>query len=338
MRLFRPMLLIALAALTVAGCARKATPTPIEGLEMKKDEVTKFEIKLPTNWQIQQVPGQLALAVSKPGIQRRFIRFNEGEGGAKVELRVVMLDSTRTFDSLIINSKLEFEDGLDRYELSDATLDGKPAKLLTVKFDQEDGEFESHQYFAQQDSVVTIVTFAAFGKTYEDYVAQFDEIAKSVKLAVMPEPIVQDTLAPAEIEPPSETMRSYSAPDFSIKIPENFEGKKAQTSGLSAVNFFGSRLDCNVQVDVFDASKQKNLSKIADQNKAAYGGKAPQDLKVGGVDAKMFTYNAATNVSSRAYFAVKGNKLFRITVNWYQPEQSVYLPVFEKCVSSISFK
>ena len=339
MRLFRTMLAVALTAAVITGCAKKATPTPIEGLELKKDEVTKFEIKLPSNWQIQEAQGQLALAVSLPGIQRRFLRFSEGEGGAKVELRVVMLDSTRTFDSLIINSKLEFEDGLDRYELSNTTLGGKPAKLLKVKFDQADGEFESHQYFAQNDSVVTIVTLAAFGKTFEDYTEEFAEIVKSVKLAQMPQKVERDTAtAPAQIEPPSETMRSYNAADFAIKIPENFEGKKAPTSGLSATNFFGSRLDCNIQVDVFDASKQKNLGKIAEQNKASYGGKDPKDVKVGGSDAKMFSYNAAAQVSSRAYFVVKGNKMYRITVNWYQPEQSVYLPVFEKCIASITLK
>jgi hypothetical protein len=338
MRLIGSLILAAVLVLTLDGCTRKATPTPIEGLQLKTDDVTKFEIKLPTNWQVQDVPGQLALAVSKPGIQRRFLRFTAGEGGAKIELRAVMLDSTRTMDSLIYNSKLDFEDGLDRYEMEDATLGGKPAKLLKVKFDQDDGEFESHQYFAQNDSVVTIVTLAAFGHTFEDYTKEFAEIIQSVKLAQMPKPVVKDTLAPAEIEPPSENMRSYNAADFAIKIPENFEGKKVGGSGLSAVNFFGSRLDCNIQVDVFDASKQKNLKKIADQNKPSYGGKDPQDVKVGGVDAKMFSYNPTPTVSSRAYFAVRGNKMYRITVNWFKQEQDIYLPVFEKCIASISFK
>ena len=338
MRMLRPMLLLALAAVMIAGCEKKATPTPIDGLELKKDEVTKFAIKLPKNWQQQEVQGQLVVAYSKPGIQRRFLRFTPGEGGAKVQLRAVALDSTRTLDSLIENAKLEFEDGLDRYEVSKTTLGGKPATMLKVSFDQEDGEYESHQYFAENDSVATIVTFAAFGKTYEDYTSSFDEILKSVKLAQMPEPPKQDTLAPEGPEPPSETLRSYSASDFTIRIPENFEGKKASTSGLSAVNFFGSRLDCNIQVDVFDASKQKNLDKIAEQNKASYGGKAPKSMKLSGVDAKMFSYNPAANISSRAYFAVKGNKMYRITVNWYKPEQGVYLPIFEKSIGSISFK
>ena len=44
-------LLIAIASLAVlAGCHPKAKPVPIEGLELKKDELRKFEIKVPSNW------------------------------------------------------------------------------------------------------------------------------------------------------------------------------------------------------------------------------------------------------------------------------------------------
>lgn len=329
-----------LSVVVISGCSRKATPTPIESLKVVKDDVRMFEVKVPSNWRTQTIAGELVLATSKPTIARRFLDFSRGEGGAKVELRAIPVDSTRNIDSLIKNSKLEFEDGLDRYELTDVQLGGKPAKRLHVTFDQEDGEFESNTYFAEYDSVVTILTLAAFGRNYEDYEAQFDEIIASVKLAQRPVATEKkpDTLAPQGPEPPSDTLRPYSAGEFAIQIPQNFQGQKSNSNGLTSVNFFGSRLDCNIQVDVFDASKQKNLDKILEQNKPNYGGGKAIMTTLGGAKAGYFSYNPTASVASRAYFAVSGNRLFRFTVNWYKPEQSVYLPIFEKSLKTVAFK
>lgn len=340
MKVFSPVLLALAMIVVVAGCVRKATPTPVDGLELVKDDVRKFEVKIPSNWIKQVQKGDLIVAYSQPGTSRRFLDFGKGEGGAKVELRAITLDSTRTIDTLIKNSKLEFEDKLDRYKTDKTTMGGKQATKLYVKFDQEDGEYRSEAYFAENDGVVTILTLAVFGNTFDDYADTFKEILGSVKLARKPDaPKGPDTLAPTGPEPPSDTLRSYSAPDFAIQIPQNFDGKKSAASGmLSSVNFVGSRLDCNIQIDVFDASKQKNLEKILLQNKPNYGGTNPTGQTISGTKAAYFSYNPSGTVSSRAYFAVKGAKLFRITVNWYKPEQGTYLPIFEKCISTISFK
>lgn len=326
--------------LVVSGCAHKASPVPIEGLKLVKDDLRLFEIKIPTNWYTQQRKGDLVVATTGRAIGSRFMSFGKGEGGAKVELRVIPIDSTNpSLDTMIKRSKVEFEDGLDRYQLSQATLGGKPAKKLAVKFDQADGEFQLETYFAENDSLVTIVTIAAFGKTYEDYQKEFSEILASVKIAQRPVVVAKsDTATPTGPEPPSETMRSYNAPDFSIEIPENFEGKKGQSSGLSSMSFLGSRFDCTIQVDVFDASKQNDLNKIVDQNKGRYQGASPSGTTVNGQKAYYFNYNPAANVAARAYFTVKGNKMFRITLNWFKPEQSVYLPIFERSIGTVKLK
>lgn len=329
--------LLAAAIVFTPGCARKAQPTPIEGLQLHKDAVTSFEIKVPSNWQLQSVPGELVIAISNPALSRRFLNFGEGEGGAKVELRALRMDSTTVLDSLIENSKLEFEDGLDRYETSTATLGGKPAKKLSVKFDQEDGEYQSETYFVELDSMITVVTLASFGGNFSDYASEFEEILASVKIAQRPaiKPAV-DTAAPAGPELPSDTLAPYSAQYFAIKIPQNFDGVKI-SSGMGSVNFVGSRLDCNIQVDVLDASKQKNLDKIVAENKAAYKSE-PRSVTIGGKPAKYFSYNPSAAISSRAYFCVNGGKLFRITMNWQKSEEKIYLPIFEKSIATITFK
>lgn len=62
-----------LLLLTLAGCSRKATPVAIEGLEVRKDEARKFEMKVPKNWFVQQRRGDLILAVSTKAHSSRFL-------------------------------------------------------------------------------------------------------------------------------------------------------------------------------------------------------------------------------------------------------------------------
>ena len=338
---FPRMIALAFVCLVVvSGCSEKAKPVPIEGLKLVKDELRMFEIKVPTNWYVQQRTGDLVIATTTRTIGSRFMSFGKGNGGAKIELRVIPIDSNNpSLDTMIKRSKVEFEDNLDRYQVSQATLGGKSAKKLAVKFDQADGEFQIETYFAENDSLVTIVTIAAFGKTYEDYRKEFDEVLASVKVAHRPVVVAKVASTTSGVpEPPSDTLRTYNAPDFSIEIPQNFEGKKGQSSGLSSVSFLGSRFDCTIQVDVFDASKQNDLNKIVDQNKGRYQGGNPISSSVNGQNAFYFNYNPAANVSSRAYFTVRGNKMFRITLNWYKPEQALYLAIFERCIGTMRLK
>lgn len=334
---------IALASIVMAavyGCAPKGDTFPIDELTVVTDPTRKFEIKVPSNWFIQKVPGRLVAATSSQGQTRRFLDFGKGDGGAKVELQAVPQDSTMNIDSLVERVKLDFADGLDRYVKSKATLGGQPATKLAVYFDQEDGRYDSETYFAVQDSVITVVQFAAFGNTFNDYKKEFDQILASVKLAQRPVVVERkvDSAAPTGPVPPSSTLRMYSGPEFNLQIPENFEAKKASSSGLSSVSFFGSRLDCTIQVDVFDASKQNNLEKIVAQNKGNYGTNKATATTLGGQKAMYFSTNPRKDIASRAYFLVKGNRMYRVTVNWFTPEQGVYLPLFEKCLATIQLK
>lgn len=340
MTMLRTIMMITAVALVAIGCEPREDSFPVENLKLHKDDVRMFEILVPTNWFMQKVPGQLVVAYPTKDMASRFQTFGKGRAGAKIELRVMPVDSTRTLDSVVKNSKLEFVDGLDRYKVEAVTFGGVQGKKLWVEFAQEDGKYRSETYVAEKDSVITVLTLASFGGTFSDYEDYFQQIVNSVKLATKERPIAPkvDTAAPAGPEPPSDTLRMYSAPEFTIQIPQNFQGTKGKSSGLSSMSFAGSRLDCTIQVDVFDASKQKNLDKIADQNKATYAGAEPKPTTIGGNRAVYFNYNPNAQVSARAYYTVKGDRMFRITVNWFKAEQAVYLPIFEKCVSSMSLK
>lgn len=341
-----------LALVLVIGCEPKVRPVPIESLKVVTDDARKFEVKVPANWNMQTRKGSMILATSSKSAASRFNTFSKGEGGAKIELRVIPIDSTNpNLAAIIEKSKLEFErDTTKPKDITDSpvpmyldeavTFGGKVGKKVAIEFDQIDGKCRIEMYFAENDSLVTTLTLAAFGNTFQDYEAEFAEIIKSVKLAqkVVVVPKV-DTAAPAGPEPPSTTLRAYAAADFSIKIPDNFQGTKGSSSkGLSSMSFAGSRLDCTIQVDVFDARDQKNLDKIIEQNKARYNGAKAAPTTVNGQKAYYFNYAGGANVGSRAYFTVKGDKMFRITLNWFKDEQAVYLPLFEQCVASMNLK
>jgi len=339
MKSLRSLALLATLALFVVSCAKHGTPTPVDGLTVYTDQVRDFSVKTPTGWFTQKVPGELIVVHSSKEAARRFMSYGKGPAGCKIEYRVIRLDSTRTIDTVIQRSKLEFEDNLPRGTVTSTTFAGSPAKKLTLEFEQEDGTFKSEAYFVQKDSLVTVLYFGAFGGTYKDYASTFDEILKSATIA-KDRPKVEvkkDTAAPRGPEPPSDTLRNYSAPEFSMDIPQNFQGMKSTSAGvISSVNMVGSRLDCNIQVDVFDASKQNNLDKIIEQNKAKYG-TSPNSTTLGGQKAAYFSYGGG-QVSSRAYFTVKGNRMFRVTVNMYKPDQGVYQPIFDKCLGSFKMK
>ncbi|MBM4177814.1 MAG: hypothetical protein FJ211_00585 [Ignavibacteria bacterium] len=336
MSTFRNLLLTLTGIAIIVGCEPKAIPVPIEGLKVEKDELRKFEIKVPANWYVQTRKGDIIVAFSSKAHVNRFTQFSKGRGGAKVEIRAIAMDSTTNIDSLVKRSKVEFEDGLDRYTKSVSTLGGKPGQKLYVEFDQEDGKFVSESYFAEDDSVITMVTFAAFGNTYQDYAEEFKQILASVKLAKKLVPLAPGVAQGAGgTVPPSDTLRPFNAGMYAISYPSNFSTKKGSAGALSSTVFVGARLDCSIQVDVINAKDQNDLDVIVKQNESRYPGSTQSASTLGGQRAVMFSYNPTAAVAARAYFAVKGDKMYRVTVNWNRAEQNMYLPVFDKCIRSI---
>jgi hypothetical protein len=55
---------------------------------------------------------------------------------------------------------------------------------------------------------------------------------------------------------------------------------------------------------------------------------------LGGVEAYYMNYSFGGNVQSRVYFAIKGDKMFRVTMNYFIPKQDVYKQVFEKSIGT----
>lgn len=340
MKFLKHSMLMMLALTIIAGCGNKfGEPIEITDLASYKDEVVNFEIKYPSNWMTSKAPGSRFAVFSNKEAMSRFTKYaKEGVPGARVDFSVVMLDSVKTLESVIKTKKM-FD---IQYKESAVTVDGVAGKKFEYSFPLVDGNFNGEFIVVSKDGIAaSIIQFEAFGGSFEKYKAKFDEILASAKLATKPAPKAADTSVVTEQEPPaSATLAPKSGPGYTIMIPDNFNSTKGTAkNAISSLNYIGKRRgDCNIQVDVIDASKSSNLKKIVEENKAVYKNSgANQGTKLGGLEAYMFsiTYNA--NVKGKIYFALKDGKLYRITMNWFVPEEKDFLPVFEKSIQSIKF-
>ncbi len=342
-KLFNVLMMALMLSAFIYSCDEGPKPIEINGLDTYTDEITGFSIKYPSNWSVQSIPGQRFVVFSSSQGQRRFFKYDsEGLPAAKIDVMAIALDSAKTIDDVIANAKIF---GPEYYSTPEKlTIDGAEASKITYSFTLEDGEFNGMLYAAAKDTgTATVLVMEAFGGAYKQYKDKFDEIAKSLILAKTPAPVsdTPDTVFQVvEAEPASPNLTLKKGKGFSIRISDNFSANRTGLKGaIYSINYSGDRrADCNIQVDVLDASKQNKLDKIVADNRAKYKNAKPRDVKIGGVAAKVMDYSFSKAVKSRVYFVVKNDKLYRITVNWFTGEEKDYLPVFEKSIKSFKFQ
>ncbi|MFA6571270.1 MAG: PsbP-related protein [Bacteroidota bacterium] len=332
---------IFILTLALTSCGKKGDATEITGLTAYSDPTIEFSMKYPTNWYSQTVPGTRFICFTKKEAKDRFIQYDpNGNTGAKIEVLFQKLEEGITLDTIIKKTKLF---NPENYKAPvKVKLDGVDAVKIAYSFPLEDGEFNGEAYFATKDNkYATTIIFEAFAGTMEEYHKKFEEMIASVKLAVAPKEKGTDTIqVQVEAEPASKVMMSKGGDGFSIDIPDNFRAEGSKAAGtISSRNFIGARrADCNIQVDVIDASKQKNLKKIVEENVPKYKNAKPVETKLGGQPAYVMNYSFGRNVMSRVYFVIKGERLYRMTVNWFKGEEKDYLPIFENSIKSFKFQ
>ena len=59
---------------------------------------------------------------------------------------------------------------------------------------------------------------------------------------------------------------------------------------------------------------------------------------IGGEPALYVSYSPRAQVESRAYFAVKNDRVYRVTLNWYKPQEVEYTAAYDKVLASIKLK
>ena len=336
MRSFLKTLFVIVFSLLIYSCTEAPKPIEITGLENHVNPQYKFSIDYPENWESQEQVNGLAV-FSIPTAKKRFAKYDAlGMPIAKLQVRVLELDSGQTIDSVIVGRQIF---GPDYYEKPvELTIDNTKAYSIKYGFELNDGIFGGIMYVALKDSAcATIVQFESFGNSFDFYKSKIDSIVRDMTLASTPPPRSEgDTLYVTEELPlPSSKLIKKSGKGYSIKIPDNFSATKESSTSMK---YEGTRRgDSYIRVEVLDASKSKNLKKIANQNAKAVGSTA-KETRLSGQKSFIVEYNASKEIKRRMYYTIKGDKLYRIVMDWFVGEEKDYLPVFEKSVKTFKLK
>jgi hypothetical protein len=337
--------MIALCALVVMGCQKKAEPVMPGAMKTYTDGSRSFSIQYPENWKARTQTGDRITVYSSSNDMDRFNALFNGKaeipgiGGARVTL-LALTHKGQTLDELVSDARIF--DPVVYQKDQKLMIDGKEAVKLSFSFPLEDGNFNGETYISLTDSTTaTMLEFLTFSDLMSVYRPTFDQMLKSVKIA-QPAKVIErkvDTVVrDSTAHRPSATTKSFVGNGYSLSIPDNFKSQNAKVANtLDSKKILNGPVDCFIQVDVFDASKQNNLEKIVEQNKAAYKGASASATTLGGSKAYVMSYAPSANIQGRVYFAVKGNKMFRITTSWYAPEKEYYMPAFDKAVQSLKF-
>lgn len=328
-----------LCVIVFSSCNKGPQPVEITKLTDYNDELVKFSIKYPENWITIKTVGERFIVFSSNDAKSRFAKYDaQGFPGVMIDVYSTKVTETKTIDTLIKKSQI-FPP--EYYKESAITIDGVQGKRFDYGFELEGGEFKGVFIIASKDNLTyTSLKIETFDGTWSKYEENINTIIASLKLAVTQEK-KQDTITNVEELPlPSTNLVVKQGNGYSISIPDNFYlGKSPTKDAVSSNNYLGDRrADCNILIDVLDASKSSDFKKAATELASRYpGASSLSSTKLGGIDAFMISYKPTKDVKSRVYFAKKGDKMFRISIYWFTPEEKDYLPIFEKSISSIKF-
>jgi hypothetical protein len=317
------------------GCGEKKPEIkPVPEMTVYKDPKFAFEISRPKDWISNSSVGNARFISSEAGANHFIDPFNATQ--AK-DARIMVL-AMKTGESADVLAKAYKDSSIAEGKIADKDEDieisGVKGKKVTISANYgKDKKMKSFRVFFVKDSLAQIIECAAFNMGYEEWTPTFDAVIKTIKFGAVP----GSKTASAATEKPSEVFASYSTPYFTLQYPDNFDfSSPAKGKNDLSVEVKGFRLDCTIRIDVFGAQKL-NVDKVIEQNKAKYAG-TPAKTTIDGNPAYVINYNAAKNVSSKAYFVVKNDKVIRLTVNWFTPETDTYKPAFDKVVASMKLK
>ncbi len=335
-RIVKEFLIVAVLAVAFAAC-QKSKPVPVPALQEFRDGSNLFTAKVPVGWPQSAQPGKLWIYNSNDAANKFFDPTSSSKAGVKIYMFAEDAGA-KTIDDVVQAFKDELRQEQAQIDPDvQTTLAGSPAVKIpyALRIDNKNTVY-SFRVLTVVDSMTYGFEAAGFNEEFKRYSAVFDTVQTTFR--IVPKAVAQQQLPEDLI--PSQTTATYQNDYLSIQYPDNFVATSKAASGdiVSSELIKGYRADCTIQVDVLDA-KKLNVDKILDQNKGKYPSNArTQKIKMDGLDAYEISYSPVKTIQSRAYFVVKNDKWIRITMNWYEPMQSDYLPAFEKAVASLKLK
>ncbi len=323
-------MLFTLLLLGGCGAEKKMEPVAVGEMEFYKDPGLGFQIQHPKGWRVNAQVGRAAF-YNAPDVDKKFLD-PLGVGAIGVEISV---NVTKMPDPAEAVKKFRDDRVAEGYVLQPdqtVTVSGQTATKIpyAAAYDKKT-VINGHHVFITGDSVLYDLSFAGFGDYYNAYNAVFEASLNSFQLPKPVEKGRDETL-------PSEAFADYDAKMFTFQYPDNFNfTNPAKGKDEIVVGLRGVRQDCNILINVFGA-QGLTLDKVVDQNKGRYKAAAQGKATIGGEPAVTLTMSASKDVDRRVYFAVRNDKVVRITMDWFKPQRTEYLAAYDKVISSIKFK
>ena len=318
--------------LMLGGCGgeQKLPPVPVGETEEYRDPVIGFHIQVPKGW-IRNVEVGRARFYNAIEVDKKFL---DPTGVAPLGVEVA-IDVTKTPEPMERIKEIKGELKSMNFQLGaeePVTIGEMNGTKITFTGNYGNKNIvRGYHIWLSGDSVAYDLSFSGFGGHDEAYAAVFDAMLKSFEPG-KPKDKEADVSLPSESFTPGET--KY----FTYVYPENFNFTNPPKGSFEfSQELRGYRQDCSVRFDVFGA-KGLSVEKAFEQNKGKYRAKSTGKATIGGLPALYVAYSPAAQVESRAYFMVKDDKVYRVTTNWYKPQEEAYMAAYQKMLGSVKFK
>jgi len=313
------------------GCQKSQQVSLVTGWEKYKDPYFKVHFSHPVNWYVNAEGARVRLYSSAESVDKFITPTMKGVEGVQFIVSFQKLEQLKTLDEYSAEYKNEL------------SASGLTLKTEKKSIDNNDAElFEYTEVFGKNAKVTTIETvtikdtvlYTIGYKAFNDFAAMYrpalDTLLASIKLPQAKE-------KPLDPSFPSTEFTSFSNNFLKISHPDNFSSAVMPLKGETkfSLELKGYRQDSNIRIDILPA-KGLTVEKVVEQNIAKFPrAVGPSETLISGQKALSLNYSPAKEISSRVYFTVKNDQVYRIIMNYYQPMKEAFLPAFEKTVSSM---
>lgn len=321
------------------SCSKKQESNPIPTMQRYDNPFERFSVMYPSTWVTQADAKRVAFYTTEDAKARFIDPYSPGPLGAMIRIEVGAQDTLTEVNQAVQAARKEIEGATIEAD-QHIMFSERPAVMFAYSYRVDaKTRLSGYTVFALADSSLYRFTAEGFNDNFSANKAIIDSTFRGTRL-------MAKKTAASFSSAPSSTMLTYPSDLFEIQYPDNFEvgSTKKEKEALAVVELKGYRADSKIRVEVMPA-KKNTLDKVFATYKSSYesGGqfrvKKTGELTIDGEKAMYIDLSYKKfDVDSRAYFAVKNDKVYYVFLSWYRPEGNVYVPVFESSVKSLKFK
>jgi hypothetical protein len=315
------------------GCTKKLEPVQVGEMNEYRDPGFGFKIKYPKEWKSMGEAGKAIFAKSQE-VVNKFIDPRTGEEGASIIVEAIRYEG-KTPAEVITEGKESLKNTWQTIQVSpdeQQTVAGKQATVVKYGIPvTSKKQIWGMDIYVAGDTAMYKIIANGYGDQWEAHDAVIKAMIASFELPVV-------VAKKSDVWTPSGNLETYKSDFFTMQYPDNLEFVQTKKGANDlAMGMRADRLDCSINIEVFGA-KKLSVEKVWEQNKGKYKAKSTGQGKIDDQTAFYADYSPRGDINSRVYFAVKNDKVIRVTLNYFAAQKEVYFPTFENMVKSIKLK